>query len=60
MIRMNLDLMEFILGAYVINLDENADVMTHWLYYIIILLILKVLNLSTFLKKFKNLLEIKT
>ena len=29
MIRMNLDLMEFILGAYVINLDENADVMTH-------------------------------
>ena len=29
MYRMNLDLMEFILGAYVINLDENADVMTH-------------------------------
>ena len=37
---MNLDLMEFILeliclkikdGAYVINLDEYADVCTHWI-----------------------------
>ena len=28
---MNLDLMVFIQGAYVINLDEYANVGTHWI-----------------------------
>ena len=51
-------------GAYVINLDEHVDVGTHWIalfcnrnetvYFIIVLV------LSMFLKKFKNLLRIKT
>ena len=51
-------------GVYVINLDEHVDVGTHWIalfcnrneivYFIIVLV------LSMFLKKFKNLLRIKT
>ena len=46
-------------GAYVINLDEHADVGTHWIpLYVIIYL--TVLELNTFLKKLTNLLEIKT
>ena len=66
-------LMEFILeifclkkikdGAYVINLDEYADVGTHWiaLYPINIkFFIFTVLELNMFLKKLKNLFEIKT
>ena len=28
---MNLDLMEFIYGVYVINLDEYSDIGTHWI-----------------------------
>ena len=36
--------------AYLINLDEYADVGTHWI----------ALVLNMFLKKLKNLLEIKT
>ena len=50
-------------GAYIINLDEYADVGTHWtalhckknetVYFV-------VLELNIFLKKLKNLLEIKT
>ena len=44
-------------GIYVINLDEYADVGTHWIALFCILIVL-VLNI--FLKKLKNLLEIKT
>ena len=44
-------------GAYVINLDEYADVGTHWIALFCISIVL-VLNI--FLKKLKNLLGIKT
>ena len=50
-------------GAYVINLDEYVDVGTHWIAYFVRemkLFVLIVLVLNMFLKKFKNLLEIKT
>ena len=50
-------------GAYVINLDENADVGTHWIALFckkMTLFILIVLVLNIFLKKLKNLSEIKT
>ena len=46
-------------GAYVINLDEYADVGTHWIALFCNkngLFILIVLVLNTFLKKLKNLL----
>ena len=49
-------------GAYVINLDEYADTGTHWIALFckkMKLFILIVLVLSIFLKKLKNLLEIK-
>ena len=70
---MNQDLMLFILkaiclekikdGAYVINLDEYADVGTRWIFLFcnrseIIYSIVLVLN--TLLKKLKNLSGIKT
>ena len=51
-------------GAYVINLDEYADTGTHWIALFckkktkLFILIASVL--SIFLKKLKNLLEIKT
>ena len=49
-------------GAYLINLDENADVGTPWiaLYFkkILTLFILTVLELNMFLQKLKNLLDI--
>ena len=50
-------------GAYVINLDEYADVGTHWIASFcnrneIVYSIVLVLNM--FLKKLKNLLRIKT
>ena len=41
-------------GAYVINLDEYADVGTHWTAFLIVLV------LNMFLKKLKNLSGIKT
>ena len=51
-------------GAYVINLQEYADVGTHWIALFckkkMKLLISLVLVLSMFLKKLKNLLGIKT
>ena len=50
-------------GAYVINLDEYADVGTHWIALFckkMKLFISIVLVLSIFLKKLKNLSEIKT
>ena len=50
-------------GAYVINLDEYADVGTHWMLYFVTemkLFISTVLVLNMFLKKLKNLLGIKT
>ena len=50
-------------GAYVINLDEYADVGTHWIALFckkMKLFILIVLVLNIFLKKLKNLLGIKT
>ena len=49
--------------AYVINLDEYANIGTHWIALFckkMKLLISIVLVLNTFLKKLKNLLEIKT
>ena len=49
--------------AYVINLDEYANVGTHWIALFckkMKLFISIVLVLNTFLKKLKNLLEIKT
>ena len=50
-------------GAYIINLDEYTDVGTHWIALFcnknnIFILIVLVMNI--FLKKFKNLLWIKT
>ena len=50
-------------GAYVINLDEYEDICTHWIALFckkMKLFILIVLVLNIFLKKLKNLLEIKT
>ena len=49
--------------AYVINLDEYADVDTHWIDLFVTeikLFISVVLVLNMFLKKLKNLLRIKT
>ena len=72
-IKMNQELMAFIQeticlkkikdGAYVINLDEYADVGIYWVAYFVIevkLFISIVLVLNMFLKKLKNLLGIKT
>ena len=50
-------------GAYVINLDEYADIDTHWIAFVLILVnlfILIVLVLNIFLKRLKNLSGIKT
>ena len=50
-------------GTYIINLDEFADVGTHWIALFckkMKLFISIVLVLSIFLKKLKNLSEIKT
>ena len=50
-------------GAYVINLDEYADVGTHWIAFCVKkmkLFTLIVLVLNMFLKKSKDLLDIKT
>ena len=50
-------------GAYIINLDEYANVGTYWIALFckkMKLFILIVLVLNIFLKKLKNLLEIKT
>ena len=48
-------------GAYVINLDEYSDIGTHWIALLTKLLqTLIALGLSTFQKKLKNLLIIKT
>ena len=50
-------------GTYIINLDEYADVGTHWIALFckkMKLFISIVLVLNIFLKKFKKLLEIKT
>ena len=51
-------------GVYVINLDEHVDVGTHWIALFCnrneIVYFIMVLVLSMFLKKFKNLLRIKT
>ena len=50
-------------GAYVINLDEYADVGTHWVALYVSnkkLFIWRVLELNMFLDKLKNLLDIKT
>ena len=49
-------------GAYIINLDEYKDVGTHWVALFckkMKLFILIALVLNIFLKKLKNLLEIK-
>ena len=35
-------------GAYVINLDEYSDTGSHWINYMMTLLILTVLELNTF------------
>ena len=50
-------------GAYVIKVDEYADVGTHWIALFVTKIpsfILIVLVLNIFLKKLKNLLGIKT
>ena len=50
-------------GAYVINLDEYEDIDTHWIALFckkMKLFISIALVLNIFLKKLKNLLEIKT
>ena len=50
-------------GAYVLNLDEYADVSTHWIALYVKkmkLFTLIVLVLSMFLKKSKDLLDIRT
>ena len=41
-------------GAYIINLDEYTDVGTHWIAFILIVLVLNI-----FLKKLNNSLGIK-
>ena len=49
-------------GAYIINLDQYADLGAHWIalfYKKITLFISIVLVLNKFLKKLKNLLKIK-
>ena len=49
-------------GAYVIDLDEYEDIGTHWIAFFckkMKLFILIVLELNIFLKKLKNLLQIK-
>ena len=50
--------------AYVINLDENPDVGTHWVAFFFVtelkLFILIAFVLNMFLKKLKNLSGIKT
>ena len=70
--KMSLDLMVFFSrdnllktiknGAYVTNLDEFADVGTHWIAFyakIMKLFTLIALVLTMFLKKLKDLLDIK-
>ena len=70
--RMNQDTMEFFQeiiylkkikdGAYVINFDEYADTGTHWIALFckkMKLFIFVASELNIFLKKLKNLLEIK-
>ena len=50
-------------GTYVINLDEYADVVTHWITLFckkLKLFISIALVLNMFLKKLKNSLELKT
>ena len=47
-------------GEYVIYLDEYSDIGFHCMHWKIMLLILTVLELNTFQKKFKKLLVIKT
>ena len=49
-------------GVHVINLDEYADVGTHWVAFVkeMKLFISIVLVLNMFLKKLNNLLGIKT
>ena len=50
-------------GTYVINLDEYADVVTHWIALFckkLKLFISIALVLNMFLKKLKNSLELKT
>ena len=50
-------------GAYVINLDENAHVGAHWIAFFVTemkIFISIVLVLNIFLKKLRNLSEIKT
>ena len=51
-------------GLYIKNLDEYADVGTHWIALynlnIEVIYFLTVLELTMFLKKLKNLLVIKT
>ena len=50
-------------GTYVINLDEYADVVTHWIALFckkMKLFISIALVLNMFLKKLKNSLELKT
>ena len=46
-------------GAYIINLDEYADVGTHWIAKKMKLFISIVSMLNIFLKKLQNLLKIK-
>ena len=51
------------MGAYVIHIDEYANIVTHWIalkFQIMLQFILIVLGLNMFLKKIKSLLEIKT
>ena len=50
-------------GAYIINLDEYADVGTHWIALFCNrneIVYFNSFGLNMFLKKLKNLLEIKT
>ena len=47
-------------GAYIINFHEYADAGTHWVALYVKLFTLIVLLLNMFLKKSKNLLDIKT
>ena len=57
---MNLDLMD---GPYVTNLDEYADVDTHWIALYVKnteIIYLTALGLRMFLKKLKNQFGLKT
>ena len=50
-------------GVYVSNVDEYADIRTHWIALYVskmVLLILIILELNTFLKRLENALTIKT